>query len=47
MRELPVSVDDVGAKAPRGTVRGDREDFGESVREELGGVGNVPGLPRK
>jgi len=47
MRELPVSVDDVGSKAPRGTARGDSHDFGKSVREELGGVGDVPGLPRK
>ena len=47
MRELPVSVDDVGAEALRATVRGDREDFRESVRNELGGVGHVPGLPRK
>ena len=46
MRELPVSVDDVGSKAPRGTARGDSHDFGKSVREELGGVGDVPGLPR-
>ena len=28
-------------------VRGDLEDFSESVRKELGGVGHVPGLPRK
>jgi len=47
MGELPVSVNDVGSKAPRGTVSGDRKDFGELVREELGGVGDVPGLPRK
>jgi len=47
LRELPMSVDDVGAEALRGTVRGDREDFGESVRKEVGGVGHVPGLSRK
>ena len=47
MRELPVSVNDVGLKASRGTVRGDSQYFGESVREELGGIGDVPGLPWK
>jgi len=47
MRELPVSVNDVGPKAPWGAVGGDSQNFCESVQEEVGGVGDVPGLPRK
>ena len=42
-----MSVDDVRAEALRCTVRGDREDFGDLIRKEVGGIGHVPGLSRK
>ena len=40
-----MSIDDVGPKAPWGTVGGESKNFCESVREELGEVGDVPGQP--
>ena len=45
--EEPVTVHDVRPEAIWCAVGGDRKDFCDAVGEELGGVGDMPCLPRE